>query len=951
MNKYLLGLFILVLVFSIGFNYKKAFAVEELTVTKICSPASCTTPDTFPFTITDSNNIISGLFTLNNSNNYTKTFSSFQNAQTSTNQQPTNTYTITENTPSGWSTPTIDCGGANIGFNTPTLGSVTFDYTPNAMEPLAHITCNFTNTKQAVVEKDVCINIEGVQSAIPVSYIADTGGNCTKTVVETDLCKNIEGNQTTVPTGYTADARGNCTQKVVETDLCKNIEGNQTTVPTGYTLNAATGQCNPTVPPPRTATLNIQSTPAGVHVVPDTCCFPVTAGTPGITNWVLVNVGNMATQSFTYPKYADIGGVSYTLNPNSLTGCNQGTSGLTPDTCSVSVALGATGTISATYSITPPLPTCPASAANLVRNPGFETVQLNQPRVIYAGSYAILDPTGTPMTEVQDWTRMDHARLPRATDNPGGYGILLPPFEGLKVALMKSFSWGGPGFTVFQGYHPDGIVGTLSTPTTVGSTYLVSAEISTEFVPHAPSFEMWLRSSTTGADSAHIMQVVLPQQATHWTLFAGVITASDQYDRVVISYNQGKDDYPINGDRWAQVDDVHACQTATTVTTPLSKVETPALEKKPGFFVRTWNWFASPFVHTWNWVAGLFGGGDKSTATLNPAPTPTPIQTSDCKINAWTQKADFGGQFKDAAVGFSIGTKGYIGTGASSNFSSIGTPGASSSGYNKDFWEYDSVLNIWTQKADFAGSGKEGAVGFSIGNKGYIGTGSSGYNIPNTTKDFWEYDPALNTWTRKADFPGNARYNAVGFSIGNKGYIGTGNGSSVSSVLKSDFWEYTPGPGVMGGTWTQKANFGGGLRAEAIGFSIGNKGYIGTGFKLPSFALKKDFWEYDPSTNIWTQKADFGGGLREDAVGFSVGTKGYIGTGISGSTFKSDFWEYDPAINTWIQKIDFGGGAKRFVAGFSIGNKGYIGTGISHSNNSNDLAKDFWEYCPGVPLY
>ena len=30
---------------------------------------------------------------------------------------------------------------------------------------------------------------------------------------------------------------------------------------------------------------------------------------------------------------------------------------------------------------------------------------------------------------------------------------------------------------------------------------------------------------------------------------------------------------------------------------------------------------------------------------------------------AWTQKADFGGTARDCAAGFSIGSKGYIGTG------------------------------------------------------------------------------------------------------------------------------------------------------------------------------------------------------------------------------------------------------------------------------------------------
>ena len=96
---------------------------------------------------------------------------------------------------------------------------------------------------------------------------------------------------------------------------------------------------------------------------------------------------------------------------------------------------------------------------------------------------------------------------------------------------------------------------------------------------------------------------------------------------------------------------------------------------------------------------------------------------------------------------------------------------------------------------------------------------------------------------------------------------------------------------LFAGIWTQKADFGGTARSGAVGFSIGSKGYIGTG----GIGVK-DFWEYDSAINIWTQKADFGGTARSGAVGFSIGSKGYIGTG---STAAKDFWEYDPAgINT-----------------------------------------------------
>jgi hypothetical protein len=78
----------------------------------------------------------------------------------------------------------------------------------------------------------------------------------------------------------------------------------------------------------------------------------------------------------------------------------------------------------------------------------------------------------------------------------------------------------------------------------------------------------------------------------------------------------------------------------------------------------------------------------------------------------------------------------------------------------------------------------------------------------------------------------------------------------------------------------------------AAGFSIGNKGYIGTG---ETDIFYKDFWEFDPTANTWSQKSDFGGGTRNQAAGFSIGSKGYIGTGCVGSECFRDFWEYTPA--------------------------------------------------------
>ena len=116
-------------------------------------------------------------------------------------------------------------------------------------------------------------------------------------------------------------------------------------------------------------------------------------------------------------------------------------------------------------------------------------------------------------------------------------------------------------------------------------------------------------------------------------------------------------------------------------------------------------------------------------------------------------------------------------------------------------------------------------------------------------------------------------------------------------------------------SWTRKADLPAGRRNVATGFSIGTKGYIGLGFienaaagvESPTY---KDFWEWDQTTNVWSQKADFGGHSRALATGFSIGTKGYIGTGYDVGVAFDDFWEWDQASNIWKQKANFGGGKR-----------------------------------------
>ena len=110
-------------------------------------------------------------------------------------------------------------------------------------------------------------------------------------------------------------------------------------------------------------------------------------------------------------------------------------------------------------------------------------------------------------------------------------------------------------------------------------------------------------------------------------------------------------------------------------------------------------------------------------------------------------------------------------------------------------------------------------------------------------------------------------------------------------------------------SWSRIADFPGTARAGAAAFSIDSFGYVCLGGQAGSGAgvYPTDLWQYNPFINVWTQKADFPGQGRADAICFVIGSKAYIGLGDAGGAY-NDFWEYDPVTDTWTQKANFRGG-------------------------------------------
>ena len=101
----------------------------------------------------------------------------------------------------------------------------------------------------------------------------------------------------------------------------------------------------------------------------------------------------------------------------------------------------------------------------------------------------------------------------------------------------------------------------------------------------------------------------------------------------------------------------------------------------------------------------------------------------------WTQKAGFSGTGNAEFRAFAINDNVYI------------------VGPSPNLWQYNTLTDTWTQMAALTGSQRNSPVAFAIGTKGYFGTGGS-FN------DFYEYDEPTNTWTTKANFGGTGREGA-----------------------------------------------------------------------------------------------------------------------------------------------------------------------------------------------
>lgn len=270
----------------------------------------------------------------------------------------------------------------------------------------------------------------------------------------------------------------------------------------------------------------------------------------------------------------------------------------------------------------------------------------------------------------------------------------------------------------------------------------------------------------------------------------------------------------------------------------------------------------------------------------------------DPVANSWTSKASPTEANRSAGVGFSIGAKGYVGLGAKNYLSFSPAPTLLT-----DMNEYDASTNTWTLKAALPDSGRTGSACFVVNNKAYVVGGKKGYS-GTTTRDVWEFNPATNSWAKKGDLPVGLHH-AMGFASPTHGYIV--GGINENNVVTSTTYEYNP----SSDTWTQKGNFVSPLVQGGIALHAGAYALCGLGSDKDlggSGALfNTGFSKYDYANGIWSPTTyNYTGGGRLWPVGALLGNKLYVGGGYkfqSGEFAYKDWYELSPSTFTALNDM------------------------------------------------
>ena len=261
----------------------------------------------------------------------------------------------------------------------------------------------------------------------------------------------------------------------------------------------------------------------------------------------------------------------------------------------------------------------------------------------------------------------------------------------------------------------------------------------------------------------------------------------------------------------------------------------------------------------------------------------------------------------DHSYGFSIDGVGYL------------VSGNSVSGLTADFYSYDAEADQWSKKDDFPGQARGFAIGDVVDGKAYFGFGSNGNSALN---DFWEYDPVSDEWTQLAFCDCDARTHPAMVALDGFIYVGLGGGGGN----KKDWWAYD----IANDSWEQRADFPAARRHHPYQFHDGEYVYVGNGHgdnTAEGLFISNEWYRYDTMNDTWEQVATMPAEGRVAGTQLSHKGAGYVlsGDGDNHSFMDTgELWKYDAEIDSWIQLPPHPGRSRWAPASFIINDEVYI---------------------------
>jgi len=192
------------------------------------------------------------------------------------------------------------------------------------------------------------------------------------------------------------------------------------------------------------------------------------------------------------------------------------------------------------------------------------------------------------------------------------------------------------------------------------------------------------------------------------------------------------------------------------------------------------------------------------------------------------------------------------------------------------------------------------AMSFSINGVAYFG---GGLDVNGGRNDFYSFNPSTNVITRLADLPTpdgtngvsyNENYAISGFTINGRGYCMV---HLQSPSIKNELYEFNP----ASNTWEKKADYPGyvqeGIYSYSLLFEQNGIAYIGTIGSL---------WGFDPSSNTWSSiKFNYnleGVGINYTFNVLNANGKTYLilfETDYSDLSYSTNFYEFLPDSKTF----------------------------------------------------